>query len=61
MIGGAEELARWSAFAARRGRTSPCALHFDTGMNRLGFPAFDENYGGQAHVRRKVGYAPQIR
>ena len=28
---------RWSAFAARRGRTFPCAIHLDTGMNRLGF------------------------
>jgi alanine racemase len=37
VIGGEEELARWSASAARRGRTSPCALHLDTGMNRLGF------------------------
>ncbi len=33
-IGGEEELKRWSAFAAGR---SPCALHLDTGMNRLGF------------------------
>jgi alanine racemase len=37
VIGGEEELRRWSAFAARRGKTSPCALHLDTGMNRLGF------------------------
>jgi len=37
VIGGEEELARWSAFARRRGRPSPCALHLDTGMNRLGF------------------------
>ena len=37
VIGGEEELARWSAFAAQCGRTSPCALHLDTGMNRLGF------------------------
>ena len=37
VIGGEEELQRWSAFAARRNRTSPCALHLDTGMNRLGF------------------------
>jgi alanine racemase len=37
VIGGEEELARWSAFATHRGRTSPCALHLDTGMNRLGF------------------------
>src|SRR5580693_310579 len=36
-IGGEEELERWSAFAARRGETSPCAIHLDTGMNRLGF------------------------
>ncbi len=37
VIGGEEELRRWSAFAARSGRISPCALHLDTGMNRLGF------------------------
>ncbi len=37
VIGGEEELARWSAFAAARGQASPCALHLDTGMNRLGF------------------------
>jgi alanine racemase len=37
VIGGEEELQRWSAFAARPGKTSPCALHLDTGMNRLGF------------------------
>ena len=36
-IGGEEELERWSAFAARQGRISPCAIHLDTGMNRLGF------------------------
>ena len=32
VIGSEEELARWSAFAARGGRTNPCALHLDTGM-----------------------------
>ena len=37
VIGGEEELARWSAFARRRGRPAPSALHLDTGMNRLGF------------------------
>src|ERR1700691_5446002 len=36
-IGGEDELTRWSAFAARRDRISPCAIHLDTGMNRLGF------------------------
>ncbi len=37
VIGGAEELARWAAFAARQSRMIPCALHLDTGMNWLGF------------------------
>jgi alanine racemase len=37
VIGGEEELKRWSAFAVQGGRPSPCALHLDTGMNRLGF------------------------
>jgi alanine racemase len=36
-IGGEAELERWSAFAAQRGGPAPCALHLDTGMNRLGF------------------------
>jgi alanine racemase len=42
VIGGAEELERWTAFAARSGRLSPCALHLDTGMSRLGFESLDE-------------------
>ena len=37
VIGSADELQRWSAFARARGRAPPCALHLDTGMNRLGF------------------------
>jgi alanine racemase len=37
VIGAEEELVRWSAFAARCGQTNACALHLDTGMNRLGF------------------------
>ncbi len=37
VIGSAEELERWSAFATRKGRLAPCALHLDTGMRRLGF------------------------
>jgi alanine racemase len=37
VIGAEEELERWAGFAAQQGRTSPCALHLDTGMNRLGF------------------------
>ena len=36
-IGSEAELRRWSAFALQRGSPAPCALHLDTGMNRLGF------------------------
>ena len=42
VIGSAEELARWSAFAATRAEPPPSALHLDTGMNRLGFASLDE-------------------
>jgi alanine racemase len=41
VIGGAEELERWSAFARQKGRPSPSALHLDTGMRRLGFDSLD--------------------
>ena len=40
-IGGAEELGRWSAFAARQERLAPSALHLDTGMRRLGFDSLN--------------------
>jgi alanine racemase len=35
VIGGEEEAARWAAVAANQ--PAPCAIHLDTGMNRLGF------------------------
>lgn len=37
VIGGEEELARWAASSARQISSPPCAIHLDTGMNRLGF------------------------
>ncbi len=53
VIGGEEELARWSALAARRGKTSPCALHLDTGMNRLGFEFASAAAGGDGDPWRR--------
>jgi alanine racemase len=53
VIGSEEELARWSAFAARGGRTNACALHLDTGMNRLGF----ESLGALQAAMEKHGKA----
>lgn len=32
-----DQLNRWSAFALKKGKRLPCALHVDTGMTRLAF------------------------
>ena len=42
VIGSEGELERWSDLAKRRGRVSPCALHLDTGMSRLGFDSLSD-------------------
>ncbi len=39
VIGSMQELAEWDAFCATTGWRGGAALHFDTGMNRLGMPA----------------------
>jgi len=39
VIGSEDELARWAAFSGRQISCPPCAIHLDTGMNRLGFPS----------------------
>ena len=36
-IGSEQELARWAAYASTHISAPPCAIHLDTGMNRLGF------------------------
>jgi alanine racemase len=47
-IGSAWELARWAAFAATQAAPPPCALHLDTGMNRLGFDSLEDLRGAMA-------------
>ena len=39
VIGSMHELAEWDAFCSTNGWRGGAALHFDTGMNRLGIPA----------------------
>ena len=39
VLGSLKMIERWSAFCALRGQMYPAALHFDTGMNRLGLGA----------------------
>jgi alanine racemase len=41
VIGSEEELARWATFAERQSAPPSCAIHIDTGMNRLGFASLD--------------------
>ncbi len=39
VLGSLEEIARWTAFAKKQNRNLPAAIHFDTGINRLGLGA----------------------
>ncbi len=54
-IGSAEELARWAAFAAALSPPPPCALHIDTGMNRLGFASLAELHAATARCGGTAG------
>ncbi|MGO4869988.1 MAG: alanine racemase [Roseiarcus sp.] len=54
-IGSAEELARWAAFAATQAAPPPCALHIDTGMNRLGFASLAELHAATARCGGTAG------
>jgi alanine racemase len=39
VLNSAEEIKEWAAFSARKGERLPCAVHVDSGMNRLGLSA----------------------
>jgi len=39
VLGSKENIERWVAVARETGKPMPCALHIDSGMNRLGFTA----------------------
>jgi alanine racemase len=53
-LGSTEELARWAAFAAGQPTPPPCAIHLDTGMNRLGFASLDELQSAVQRCGRKA-------
>jgi alanine racemase len=42
VLGGLDEVEEWAAFCAARGEELASALHIDTGMNRLGLKAADQ-------------------
>jgi alanine racemase len=39
VLNSAEEIKEWAAFSASKGERLPCAVHIDSGMNRLGLSA----------------------
>ncbi len=39
VLNSAEEIKEWASFCATRGEQLPCAVHIDSGMNRLGLSA----------------------
>ncbi len=39
VLNSAEEIREWASFCATRGEPLPCAVHIDSGMNRLGLSA----------------------
>ena len=41
VLNSAEEIAEWASFCAARGEKLACAVHIDSGMNRLGLSAED--------------------
>jgi alanine racemase len=49
-----EEAREWAGFGTEYGRNLPCAIHVDTGINRLGFSpsAFDELIGNNEIMAR---------
>ncbi len=58
VLGTVENVRRWIAVAHQQGKAMPCALHIDSGMNRLGFQAgdfetlvHDANVMGQLDVK----------
>jgi alanine racemase len=55
VVGGEEELRRWSGEAARRGGPSPFALHLDTGMSRLGFESLAALKGAMSRTGAASG------
>lgn len=41
VLNSAEEIREWAAFSASKGEKLPCAVHIDSGMNRLGLSEQD--------------------
>jgi alanine racemase len=50
----AEEIKEWASFCTSRGEQLPCAVHIDSGMNRLGLSADEIDQVAEARDLRQV-------
>lgn len=57
VLGSVSSLEEWLAVCAERNEAFPAALHFDTGMNRLGFP--NRDVSTVRELIGNAGYKPQ--
>lgn len=48
VLNSAEEIAEWASFCAGQSEKLPCALHIDSGMNRLGLSAAEVDHLAEA-------------
>ena len=49
VLNSAEEIKEWASFCASQGEKLPCAVHIDSGMNRLGLSADEVDEVAAAH------------
>nr|WP_321527268.1 alanine racemase [uncultured Cohaesibacter sp.] len=60
VLGCREEATLWQTYCADRGEALPCAIHFDTGMNRLGLSLADAEELSAAWQKAKPAFALEL-
>nr|WP_319391976.1 alanine racemase [uncultured Cohaesibacter sp.] len=60
VLGCRDEVTLWQAYCADRREALPCAIHFDTGMNRLGLSLADAEELSAAWQKAKPAFALEL-
>ncbi len=60
VLGCREEVSLWQDYCANREESLPCAIHFDTGMNRLGLSLADAEELSAAWQKTKPAFALEL-